>query len=276
MFTWQERFPNLQRGDSPAKPPCLSLSHFGGHDQVPNRTRSSRTHLDIFLWRNVPWISLVHPGAIGIDHRHSVRCSTRPMLTPVRTVLFVFQPCMKQFKIRSCMLQSVTVQVRCTSALTVRTPSSPGFVEWSMPSDAWVDTTELSGEKKKEQSPDTVMEEPAEPAPGAVIAQVGQQDGKGSIGTEGRYHKGRDTESCPCHDGTRGEYRSDRETSRTGAREEYRSYRETTGTSRKGKGIGDGETRIRNSHARICQSPRSQRSLLSGKRKLRRQRPSRK
>ena len=98
------------------------------------------------------------------------------MLTPVRTVLFVIRPCMKQFKIRSCMLQSVTVQVRRTSALTVRTPSSPGFVEWSMPSDAWVDTTELSGEKKKEQSPDTVMEEPTEPAPGTVIAQVGQQD----------------------------------------------------------------------------------------------------
>ena len=45
-----------------------------------------------------------------------------------------------------------------------------------MPSDAWVETTELSGEKKKEQSPDTVMEEPTEPAPGTVIAQVGQQD----------------------------------------------------------------------------------------------------
>ena len=98
------------------------------------------------------------------------------MLTPVHTVLFVIQPCMKQFKIRSCMLQSVKVQVRCTSALTVRTPSSPGFVEWSVPSDAWVDTTELSGEKKKEQSPDTVMEEPTEPAPGTVIAQVGQPD----------------------------------------------------------------------------------------------------
>ena len=98
------------------------------------------------------------------------------MLTPVRTMLFVIRPCMKQFKIRSCVLQSVKVQVRCTSALTVRTPSSPGFVEWSMPSDAWVDTTELSGEKKKEQSPDTVMEEPTEPAPGTVIAQVGQPD----------------------------------------------------------------------------------------------------
>ena len=98
------------------------------------------------------------------------------MLTPVHTVLFVIRPCMKQFKIRSCMLQSVTVQVRCTSALTVRTPSSPGFVEWSMPSDTWVDTTELSGEKKKEQSPETVMEEPTEPTPGTVIAQVGQQD----------------------------------------------------------------------------------------------------
>ena len=98
------------------------------------------------------------------------------MLTPVRTVLFVIRSCVMQFKIRPCMLQSVTVQVRCTSALTVRTPSSPGFVEWSMPSDAWVDTTELSGEKKKEQSPDTVMEEPTEPTPGTVIAQVGQQD----------------------------------------------------------------------------------------------------
>ena len=98
------------------------------------------------------------------------------MLNPVRTVLFVIRPCVKQFKIRSCMLQSVKVQVRRTSALTVRTPASPGFVEWSMPSDAWVDTTELSGEKKKEQSPDTVMEEPTEPAPGTVIAQVEQQD----------------------------------------------------------------------------------------------------
>ena len=98
------------------------------------------------------------------------------MLNPVRTVLFVIRPCMKQFKMGSCMLQSVKVQVRRTSALTVRTPASPGFVEWSMPSDAWVDTTELSGEKKKEQSPDTVMEEPTEPAPGTVIAQVEQQD----------------------------------------------------------------------------------------------------
>ena len=98
------------------------------------------------------------------------------MLIPVHTVLFVIRPCMKQFKIRSCMLQSVTVQVRCTSALTVRTLSSPGFVELSMPSDAWVDTTELSGEKKKEQSPDTVREETAEPAPGTVIAQAGQPD----------------------------------------------------------------------------------------------------
>ena len=163
--------------DKPAKPPCLSLSHFGGHDQVPNRTKSSRTHLDIFLWCNVPWISIVHPGVIDIDMSsslHSLHYTS--MLNPVRTVLFVIRPCMKQFKIRSCILQSVKVQVRCTSALTVRTPSSPGFVEWSMPSDAWVDTTELSGEKKKEQSPDTVMEEPTEPAPGTVIAQAGQPD----------------------------------------------------------------------------------------------------
>ena len=76
---------------------------------------------------------------------------------------------MKQFKIRSCMLQSVTVQVRCTSALTVRTPSP-------MTSDARVDTTELSGEKKKEQSPDTVREETAELEPPTVIAQAGQPD----------------------------------------------------------------------------------------------------
>ena len=59
--------------DKPAKPPCLSLSHFGGHDQVSNRTRSSRTHLDIFLWCNVPWISIVHPGAIDIDMSSSLR-----------------------------------------------------------------------------------------------------------------------------------------------------------------------------------------------------------
>ena len=59
--------------DKPAKPPCLSLSHFGGHDQVPNRTKSSRTHLDIFLWCNVPWISIVHPGAIDIDMSSSLR-----------------------------------------------------------------------------------------------------------------------------------------------------------------------------------------------------------
>ena len=74
--------------------------------------------------------------------------------------------------------------------------------------------------------------------------------GKGSIGTEGRYRIGdgsqrnyrarrRDAKSCPCHDGTREEYRSDREAS---------------GTGRKGKGIGEvsrirdvGEARIRNS-----------------------------
>ena len=158
--------------DKPAKPPCLSLSHFGGHDQVPNRTKSSRTHLDIFSGVTCLGFQLsIQEQSTLTCHRHCIRCITRPMLNPVRTVLFVIQPCMKQFKIRSCMLQSVKVQVRCTSALTVRTPSSPGFVEWSMPSDAWVDTTELSGEKKKEQSPDTIMEEPTEPAPGTVIAQ---------------------------------------------------------------------------------------------------------
>ena len=59
--------------DKQAKPPCLYLSHFGGHDQVPTRTRSSRTHLDIFLWCNVPWISIVHPGVIDIDMSSSLR-----------------------------------------------------------------------------------------------------------------------------------------------------------------------------------------------------------
>ena len=169
-----------READKPAKPPCLSLSHFGGHDQVLNRTRSSRlVELILTFFFGAMFLgsqlSTQEPLTLTC-HCHSVRCSTRPMLTPVRTVLFVIRPCMKQFKIRSCMLQSVKVQVRCTGTLTVRTSSSSGFVEWSMPSDAWVDTTELSGEKKKEQSPDTVMEEPTEPAPGTVIAQVGQQD----------------------------------------------------------------------------------------------------
>ena len=42
-----------------------------------------------------------------------------------------------------------------------------------MPSDAW---GRYHGVEKKEQSPDTVMEEPTEPAPGTVIAQAGQPD----------------------------------------------------------------------------------------------------
>ena len=163
--------------DKPAKPPCLSLSHFGGHDQVPNRTRSSRTHLDIFLWCNVPWISIVHPGVIDIDMSpslHSLHYTSDVEPSSHRVVRYSTMHEAVQDSVLH--VAEREDQVRCTSALTVRTPSSPGFVEWSMPSDAWVDTTELSGEKKKEQSPNTVMEEPTEPAPGTVIAQAGQPD----------------------------------------------------------------------------------------------------
>ena len=75
--------------DKPAKPPCLSLSHFGGHDQVPNRTKSSRTHLDIFLWCNVPWISIVHPGVIDIDMSSS--------LHSLQYTITQFAPCCSLF-----------------------------------------------------------------------------------------------------------------------------------------------------------------------------------
>ena len=163
--------------DKPAKPPCLSLSHFGGHDQVPNRPRSSRTHLDIFLWCNVPWISIVHPGAIDIDMSSSLRSlqytsdvdSSSHRVVRYSTMREAVQDSVLHVAERDGS-SSVHERIDCADL------SSPGFVEWSMPSDAWVDTTELSGEKKKEQSPDTVMEEPTEPAPGTVIAQVGQQD----------------------------------------------------------------------------------------------------
>ena len=162
--------------DKPAKPPCLSHI-LEVTTRFQTELRVVELILTFFFGVTCLGFQLSTQESLTLTcHRHCIRCITRPMLNPVRTVLFVIRPCMKQFKIRSCMLQSVKVQVRCTSALTVRTPSSPGFVEWSMPSDAWVDTTELSGEKKKEQSPDTVMEEPTEPAPGTVIAQVEQQD----------------------------------------------------------------------------------------------------
>ena len=134
--------------DKPAKPPCLSLSHFGGHDQVPTRTRSSRTHLDIFLWCNVPWISIVHPGVIDIDMSSSLRSLQYTSDVDSSSHRVVRYSTMHD-AVQDSVLR-VAERDGCTGALTVRTPSSPGFVEWSTPSDAWVDTTELSGEKKKE------------------------------------------------------------------------------------------------------------------------------
>ena len=160
--------------DKPAKPPCLSLSHFGGHDQVPTRTRSGRTHLDIFLWCNVPWISIVHPGAIDIDMSSSIRSLQYTSDVDSSSNRVVRYSTMHN-AVRDSVLHvaerdgssSVHERIDCADPVQPR---------WSMPSDAWVDTMELSGEKKKEQSPNTVMEEPAEPTPGTVIAQVGQQD----------------------------------------------------------------------------------------------------
>ena len=162
--------------DKPAKPPCLSLSHFGGHDQVPNRTKSSRTHLDIFLWCNVPWISIVHPGVIDIDMSSSLHSLHYTSVVEPSSHRVVRYSTMHEAVQDSVLHVAEREGSSSVHERIVRTPSSPGFVEWSMPSDAWVDTTELSGEKKKEQSPDTVMEEPTEPAPGTVIAQVEQQD----------------------------------------------------------------------------------------------------
>ena len=78
----------------------------------------------------------------------------------------------------------------------------------NMPSDAWVDAAELSGEKKKEQSRNSRTS-----ARHCDRSSRTTGGGRGSIGTERS-----DAESCSCHDGTREGDRSDRETSRTGTR----------------------------------------------------------
>ena len=211
--------------DKQAKPPCLSLSHFGGHDQVPNRTRSSRTHLDIFLWCNVPWISIVHPGAIDIDMSSSLRSmqytsdvdSSSHRVVRYSTMREAVQDSVLHVAERDGS-SSVHERIDCAD------PVQPRFRRVEH---AFGCLGRYHGVERRE-------EERAESGHGhgrADRTSARHCDcssrttgcGKGSTGTEGRYHtKGRDPESGPCHDGTRGEYRSDRGTSRTGTREEHR------------------------------------------------------
>ena len=230
--------------DKPAKPPCLSLSHFGGHDQVPNRTRSSRTHLDIFLWCNVPWISIVHPGVIDIDMSsslHSLHYTSDVEPSSHRVVRYSTMHEAVQDSVLHVAeregLSSVRERIDCAD------PVQPRFrrVEHAFGCLGRYHGVERREEERTESGhghgrTDRTSARHCDRSSRATGC------GKGSIGT-----KGRDTESCPCHDGTRGEYRSDRETSRTGTREEHRSYREAIRASRKGKGTGDGEARIRSS-----------------------------
>ena len=236
--------------DKQAKPPCLSLSHFGGHDQVPNRTRSSRTHLDIFLWCNVPWISIVHPGAIDIDMSsslHSLHYTSDVDSSSHRVVRYSTMHEAVQDSVLHVAERdgssSVHERIDCAD------PVQPRFrrVEHAFGCLGRYHGVERREEERAESGhghgrADRTSARHCDRSSRATGC------GKGAIGTEGRDRtKGRDTESCPCHDGTRGEYRSDRETSRTGTREEHRSYREANRTSRKGKGIGDGKTGIRSS-----------------------------
>ena len=229
--------------DKPAKPPCLSLSHFGGHDQVPNRTKSSRTHLDIFLWCNVPCISIVHPGVIDIDMSsslHSLHYTSDVEPSAHRVVRYSTMHEAVQDSVLHVAERegssSVHERIDC---------ADPGQPRFRRVEHAFGRLGRYHGVERRE-------EERAESGHGhgrADRTSARHCDrssratgcGRGAIGTEGR-----DAESCPCHDGTRGEYRSDRETSRTGTREEHRSYREAFRDS-KGKGIGDGEARVRRS-----------------------------
>ena len=230
--------------DKPAKPPCLPLSHFGGHDQVPNRTKSSRTHLDIFLWCNVPWISIVHPGVIDIDMSSSLR-SLQSMSDVDSSSHRVVRYSTMHEAVQDSVLHvaeregssSVHERIDCAD------PVQPRFrrVERAFGCLGRYHGVERREEERTESGhghgrTDRTSARHCDRSSRATGC------GKGSIGTERR-----DAESCPCHDGTRGEYRSDRETSRTGTREEHRSYREANRTSRKGKGIGDGTTGIRSS-----------------------------
>ena len=230
--------------DKPAKPPCLSLSHFGGHDQVPNRTKSSRTHLDIFLWCNVPWISIVHPGVIDIDMSsslHSLHYTSDVEPSSHRVVRYsTMREAVQDSVLHVAEREgssSVHERIDCAD------PVQPRFrrVEHAFGCLGRYHGVERREEERTESGhghgrTDRTSARHCDRSSRATGC------GKGSIGTERR-----DAESCPCHDGTRGEYRSDRETSRTGTRGEHRSYREAFRTSRKGKGIGDGKTGIRSS-----------------------------
>ena len=51
MFSWEE------------------LSHFGSYDEIPNRTEVAGL---ILTFCNIPWISIVHPGAMDIDMSSSL------------------------------------------------------------------------------------------------------------------------------------------------------------------------------------------------------------
>ena len=230
--------------DKPAKPPCLSLSHFGGHNQVPNRTKSSRTHLDIFLWCNMPWISIVHPGVIDIDMSsslHSLHYTSDVEPSSRRVVRY---PTMHE-AVQDSVLHvaeregssSVHERIDCAD------PVQPRFrrVEHAFGCLGRYHRGERREEERTESGHGHARADRTS-ARHCDRSSRATGCGRGAIGTERR-----DAESCPCHDGTRGEYRSDRETSRTGTREEHRSYREAFRASRKGKGIGDGEARIRSS-----------------------------
>ena len=230
--------------DKPAKPPCLSLSHFGGHDQVPNRTKSSRTHLDIFLWCNVPWISIVHPGVIDIDMSsslHSLHYTSDVEPSSHRVVRYSTMHEAVQDSVLHVAERegssSVHERIDCAD------PVQPRFrrVEHAFGCLGRYHGVERREEERTESGhghgrTDRTSARHCDRSSRATGC------GKGSIRTERR-----DAESCPCHDGTRGKYRSDRETSRTGTREEHRSYREAIRASGKGKGTGDGEARIRSS-----------------------------
>ena len=230
--------------DKPAKPPCLSLSHFGGHDQVPNRTKSSRTHLDIFLWCNVPWISIVHPGAIDIDMSsslHSLHYTSDVEPSSHRVVRYsTMREAVQDSVLHVAEREgssSVHERIDCAD------PVQPRFrrVKHAFGCLGRYHGVERREEERTESGHGHGRSDRAS-ARHCDRSSRATGCGKGVIGTEGR-----DAESCPCHDGTREEYRSDRETSRTGTREEHRSYREAFRDSRKGKGIGDGEARIRSS-----------------------------
>ena len=223
--------------DKQAKPPCLSLSHFGGHDQVPTRTRSSRTHLNIFLWCNVPWISIVHPGAIDIDMSSSLRSlqytsdvdSSSHRVVRYSTMRDAVQDSVLHVAERDGS-SSVHERIDCAD------PVQPRFRRVEH---AFGCLGRYHGAERREEEGTESGYGPG----GTDGTHAGHSDrpsrptgcGKGSIGAEGRYRvgdgsqrnyraRGRDTESGPCHDGTREQYRSDREASGTG-RKRKRDWR---------------------------------------------------